>query len=227
MADESSLFSCFAMIWRVPLTVFEGDNEAAAAGVFRRAHIASFHSNAQMMPADEDTTVAPIMMPRMMPSANPAVPEVSIRRVRRSCVGTPSCPALRSRRPARAGLWTARRAWCSWLRACRTGWRTATLRGKNTRRRRARHPTPACCWLRRRRRSALALRRRARAEARRRAAGRRPAAAVARRSRRRARPLPCLACRASRPAARCAAAAPKRCAHLRRAKKCRSWGNEG
>jgi len=196
------------MIWRVPLTVFEGDNEAAAAGVFRRAHIASFHSNAQMVPADEDTTQAPIMMPRMMPSANPAVPEVSIRRVR--LLGWPQgCVRAGSRRTARAEWWTATLAWCRCPRACPTGWRRATLRGRSTRRRlRARRPTRACCWRRRRRRSARAWRRRALA-----AAARRPPRAAAPRQPRAPRPA-CLESPA--PAAPPSAAAPRRrCAHLR------------
>jgi hypothetical protein len=84
MGDSGGIVGCFtgvvSLIWNVPLSIFEGDGEASAAGVYRRAHIASFHSNAQLAPADSDTTVAPIMMPRMMPNVNPGVPEVSIRR---------------------------------------------------------------------------------------------------------------------------------------------------
>jgi|APGre2960657444_1045066.scaffolds.fasta_scaffold18433_4 hypothetical protein len=67
------------------LQVFEGDESAAAAGVYRRAHIASFHSNAALAPGEGgeegDTTIAPIMHPRMLTGVTPAVPEVSIRRV--------------------------------------------------------------------------------------------------------------------------------------------------
>jgi hypothetical protein len=115
MSSDGGIVSCFtgvvSLIWNVPLTIFEGDGEASAAGVYRRAHIASFHSNAALAPADSDTTVAPIMMPRMVPSANPSVPEVSIRRA----------PAPRARRwdtpargwrgpPARRGAAAARRA---------------------------------------------------------------------------------------------------------------------
>jgi hypothetical protein len=154
------------------------------------------------------------MMPRMMPSANPSVPEVSIRRV--AALRAAQTPIARrsSHQAARAGLWTATRAWCRCLRACPTGSRRATLRGKSTLRHRALRLTRACCWLRRRRRSARARRRRAHAEAARRAAGRRPQEAAARRSQGRAPLHPRLpACRASHPAARCAEAAPKTCVH--------------
>ena len=68
--------------------MFEGDSQAAAAGVYRRAHIASFHSNAEL-PPDSDTTIAPMMMPRMHNTVNPAVPEVSIRRVSGGAVSLP------------------------------------------------------------------------------------------------------------------------------------------
>jgi hypothetical protein len=95
MSDSGGIVGCFtgvvSLIWNVPLSIFEGDGEASAAGVYRRAHIASFHSNAQLAPADSDTTVAPIMMPRMMPNVNPGVPEVSIRRVGRA--PPRACPA--------------------------------------------------------------------------------------------------------------------------------------
>ena len=77
--------------------MFEGDSQAAAAGVYRRAHIASFHSNAAL-PPDSDTTIAPLMMPRMHNTVNPAVPEVSIRRVSGGSV-----PPPHPGRPVRGG----------------------------------------------------------------------------------------------------------------------------
>ena len=75
------------------LQVFEGDSQADAAGVYRRAHIANFHGKPEV-PPDGDTTVAPIMMPRMVNAVNPAVPEVSIRRV----LGASECLLQQRRR---------------------------------------------------------------------------------------------------------------------------------
>jgi len=94
----SGLFSCItdsvSLLWNVPLSVrsprpsawppsrraqvFEGDSQADAAGVYRRAHIVSSASGVQL-PNAGDSTIAPILMPRMLPTAAPAVPELTIR----------------------------------------------------------------------------------------------------------------------------------------------------
>ena len=87
---------------RRPSQVFEGDSQANAAGVYRRAHIVSQHSSAAL-PVEGDTTIAPITMPRMLASAAPAVPEFTIRRVPRpGGAGALAAASLGRCRPSRA-----------------------------------------------------------------------------------------------------------------------------
>jgi hypothetical protein len=97
----SNLFSCItdsvSLLWNVPLSVsraaphsdcpgsnaspqvFEGDSQANAAGVYRRVHIANSSGSTSQLQHAGDNTIAPILMPRMLSAAAPAVPELTIR----------------------------------------------------------------------------------------------------------------------------------------------------